>query len=304
MESINNINNNSKVFIVTGCSSGFGLSIVKKILDKKLRVAAFTRSKEDIESKIKEYYSKSNENNIDYQSSLLAIQVDIKNQQSVEKGVQEALKVFGRIDVVVNNAGYCQWGNAEEVSDKDHRDIFDVNYFSVINMVKSTLPILRKQKSGLILNVSSMVGHTPFVGVSSYVASKFALAGLTFTLAKEVEPFGIKVVLLSPGIFKTELGQNEQFRNLENPIADYYQTASLQQTYDHIKNFMQSSKGSPEKFGDFVVEIHQLYEQGKQLPSNFFVGSDAIDTVQKHFTGLLDEFNQWKDLCISTDDNN
>ncbi|KAM9994664.1 hypothetical protein ACTFIZ_007798 [Dictyostelium cf. discoideum] len=270
---------------------------------KELRVAAFTRSKEEIESKIKDYYSKCNENNIDFQSSLIAIQVDITNQQSVENGVQEVLKTFGRIDVVVNNAGYSQWGYTEEVSEKDHRDIFEVNYFSVLNIIKSTLPILRNQKSGLILNVSSMVGHTPFVGISSYVASKFALAGLTLTLAKEVEPLGIKVVLLSPGVFKTELCKNKKFKNLENTIQDYYRTGSLQQAYDHIDNFMESSKGDPDKFGDFVIEINKLYEQGKQLPSNFFVGSDAIDTVQKHLTALLDESNQWKDLCISTDKN-
>ncbi|KAN0027898.1 hypothetical protein ACTFIV_009724 [Dictyostelium citrinum] len=297
----NNNNNNSKVFIVTGTSTGLGLSIVKKILDKKFRVAAFTRSKEAVENQIRDYYLKSNENNIDYQSLLLAVQVDITNQQSVENGVQETLKTFGRIDVVVNNAGYCQWGNTEEVSDKDHRDIFEVNYFSVLNIIKSTLPILRKQRNGLILNVSSTVGHVPYSGISTYVSSKFALTGLTLTLAKEVEPFGIKVILLSPGSFKTDIGFKKQFKSLENPIEDYYQAASLEQTYGALEMFFNSAKGSSDKFGDLVIKIHQLYEQGKQLPSNFFIGSDAIDPVQKHLTGLLDELNQWKDLCISTD---
>ncbi|KAM9994665.1 hypothetical protein ACTFIZ_007799 [Dictyostelium cf. discoideum] len=296
------ITNNSKVFIVTGTSTGIGLSIVKKILDQKFRVVAFTRSKEVVENQVKDYYSKSNENNIDYQSSsLLAIQVDITNQQSVENGVQEALKTFGRIDVVVNNAGYSQWGNTEEVSDKDHRDIFEVNYFSVLNIIKSTLPILRNQKSGLILNVSSLIGHMPLAGFSSYVASKFALTGLTLTLAKEVEPLGIKVVLLSPGVFKTDITHKQQFKNLENPIQDYYKNSSLQQTFDSLKKYEDHAKGSSDKFGDLVIEINQLYEQGKQLPSNFFIGSDAVDHAQVHLTNLLNELNQWKDLCISTD---
>ncbi|KAN0015895.1 hypothetical protein ACTFIU_005844 [Dictyostelium citrinum] len=300
MEPIIN-NNNSKVFIVTGTSTGLGLSIVKKILDKKFRVAAFTRSKEVVENQIRDYYLKSNENNIDYQSLLLAVQVDITSQQSVEDGVQETLKTFGRIDVVVNNAGYSQWGNTEEVSDKDHRDIFEVNYFSVLNIIKATLPILRKQRNGLILNVSSLIGHVPYPGFSSYVASKFALTGLTLTLAKEVEPLGIKVILLSPGVFKTDITHKKQFKSLENPIEDYYQTASLEQTYDSFKKFEEQAKGSSDKFGDLVIEINQLYEQGKQLPSNFFIGSDSVGHAQVHLTGLLNELNQWKDLSISTD---
>ncbi|KAN0029500.1 hypothetical protein ACTA71_007629 [Dictyostelium dimigraforme] len=277
------------------------LSLAKEAFQKKLRVVAFTRSKEVVENQIKEYYSKSNENNIDYESTLLAIQVDITNPKSVENGVQETLKTFGRIDVVVNNAGYSQWGNTEEVSDKDHREIFEVNYFSVLNIIKSTLPILRKQKSGLILNVSSLIGHIPYPGFSSYVATKYALTGLTLTLAKEVEPLGIKVVLLSPGMFKTDITFKKQFKGLENPIQDYYPNGSLEQTFGSFEKYLNIAKGSSDKFGDLVLEINQLHEQGEKLPSNLFIGSDATGHAQTHLTGLLDELNQWKDLSISTD---
>ncbi|KAK5583505.1 hypothetical protein RB653_005101 [Dictyostelium firmibasis] len=297
MDSIENI---KKVFIVTGTSTGLGLSFVKKILDNDFRVAAFTRSKEAVENQIKEYYS-NNVKGIDFENSLLAIQVDITNQQSVENGVKETLKVFGRVDVVINNAGYSQWGNGEEVSEKDHRDIFNINYFSVLNVLKSTLPILRKQRNGLILNVSSLVGHVPYQGLSSYVASKYALTGLTLSIANEVEPLGIKVICLSPGVFNTDIGNKKQFKALENPIEDYYQTVSLQQTFDSFDKYASLAKGSSDKFGDVILKINQLYEQGEKLPSNFFIGSDSVEHAQKHLTSLLDELNQWKELSISTD---
>ncbi|KAN0021627.1 hypothetical protein ACTFIU_003771 [Dictyostelium citrinum] len=296
-----NTNNNSKVFIVTGTSTGLGFSIVKKILDKKFRVVAFTRSKETLENKIKEYYSKSNINGIDFKSNLLAIQVDITNQESVEDGIQKTLKVFGRIDVVINNAGFNQWGNAEEVSDKNHREIFEVNYFSVMNVLRSTLPILRKQRNGLILNVSSLIGYLPFPGFSTYVASKFALTGLTLSIAKEVEHLGINVVCLLPGTYKTEIGENKQFKALQTPIEDYYPNGSLQQTYDLYDKYGDFAKGSSDKFADAVLEINQHHDQGKKLPASLFLGSDSVQGAEHYFTNLLDQIKEWKDLCNSTD---
>ncbi|KAN0026727.1 hypothetical protein ACTFIV_007717 [Dictyostelium citrinum] len=301
MEPTNNIK--ERVFIVTGTSSGLGLSVVKKLLDNNFKVVAFTRSKLKVENEIKNYYENNNEkNNIGYLDSFLVVQVDITDQNSVELGVKETIEKFGHFDVVINNAGHSQAGNVEETSDEEARSIFDVNYFSLLNMIRATTPHLRKQKSGLILNVSSILGHAPSGGFSSYVASKYAVTGLTFSLRLELAPFNVKVVLLSPGAFKTDITNRDKFKFSKNTIADYYPNSTSEATFDNIlKQFECNSKGSPDKFGEAILKVNEIHQQGKELPRNIFFGSDAILGSQIFSKLLLDEVTEWKELSLSTD---
>ncbi|KAN0039775.1 hypothetical protein ACTA71_007011 [Dictyostelium dimigraforme] len=292
--------NTDRVFIVSGTSTGLGLSIVKKLLDNNYKVAAFTRSKETVENEIKKYYE-NKEKNIDYLNTLLAVQVDITNEESVKSGVKETINKFGHFDVVINNAGYGQWGNIEETNDKEARAVFDVNFFAVVNIVRSTTPYLRKQKSGLILNVSSILGHTPRGGMSSYVASKYAVTGLTLSLQQELAPFNIKVVLLSPGGFRTDITNKEKFRVVENPIADYYLNSTLQHTSEAFFDLINYSKGDPNKFANAIIELDQIHQQCNKLPSNIFFGSDCFEDCTSFYKSLIDESNEWKELCFSTD---
>ncbi|KAM9976068.1 hypothetical protein ACTFIR_009909 [Dictyostelium discoideum] len=295
------IDNNDRVFLVSGTSTGLGLSIVKKLLDNNYKVAAFTRSKLIVENEIKKYYENNNEKNIDYLNSLLAVQVDITNEESVENGVKETVNKFGHFDVVINNAGYGQWGNIEETSDKEARTIFDVNYFAILNIVRSTTPYLRKQKSGLILNVSSILGHTPKGGFSSYVASKYAVTGLTLSLEQELAPFNIKVVLLSPGGFRTDITNKEKFKLIENPIPEYYPNSAPQNSLEAFSDFVNTSNGDPNKFANAIFKLDLIHQQGNKLPSNIFFGSDALEGSNHFFKLLIDESNQWKELALSTD---
>ncbi|EAL71564.1 hypothetical protein DDB_G0271748 [Dictyostelium discoideum AX4] len=289
MEPINNID---RVFLVSGTSTGLGLSIVKRLLDNNYKVAAFTRSKLIVENEIKKYYENNNEKNIDYLNSLLAVQVDITNEESVENGVKETVNKFGHFDVVINNAGYGQM---------EARAIFDVNYFAILNIVRSTTPYLRKQKSGLILNVSSIVGHLPKGSISSYVASKYAVTGLTLSLEQELAPFNIKVVLLSPGGFRTIITNKEKFKLVENPIPEYYPNSTPQNSLEAFIGLMNTSNGDPNKFANAILKLDLIHQQGNKLPSNIFFGSDALEGSSHFFKSLIDESNQWKELALSTD---
>ncbi|KAN0025213.1 hypothetical protein ACTFIU_003472 [Dictyostelium citrinum] len=295
--------NTDKVFIVSGTSTGLGLSIVKKLLDNKFKVSAFTRSKSTVENEIKKYYEidSANESKIDLFKSLLVVQVDITNEESVEEGVKETIKTFGHIDVVINNAGYSQLGNVEETSDKEARAIFDVNYFAVLNIIRSTVPHLRKQRSGLIINISSILGHRPRGKTSSYSASKYAVTGLTLSLQQELEPFNVKVLLLSPGGFKTDITNKEKFKVIENPIDEYHPNQSIDNTLNDFLTLAQNIKGSPDKFANAIVKIIDLYHQDTPLPTNLFFGSDAVHASKLHFNSLLDDINQWNEFSISTD---
>ncbi|KAM9972905.1 hypothetical protein ACTFIR_012275 [Dictyostelium discoideum] len=296
---VNQKENTDKVFLVSGTSTGLGLSIVKKLLDNKFKVSAFTRSKSTVENEIKKYYE--TENQIDLLKSLLVVQVDITNEESVEEGVKETIKTFGHIDVVINNAGYSQLGNVEETSDKEARAIFDVNYFAVLNIVRSTIPHLRKQRSGLILNISSILGHRPRGKTSSYSASKYAVTGLTLSLQQELAPFNVKVLLLSPGGFRTDIANKEKFKVVENPIDEYHPSSSIDNSLKDFLKLAETTKGSPDKFANAIVKIFELYQQDKPLPTNLFFGSDAIQASKLHFNSLLDDINQWNELSISTD---
>ncbi|KAM9971357.1 hypothetical protein ACTFIW_011334 [Dictyostelium discoideum] len=296
---VNQKENTDKVFLVSGTSTGLGLSIVKKLLDNKFKVSAFTRSKSTVENEIKKYYE--TENQIDLLKSLLVVQVDITNEESVEEGVKETIKTFGHIDVVINNAGYSQLGNVEETSDKEARAIFDVNYFAVLNIVRSTIPHLRKQRSGLILNISSILGHRPRGKTSSYSASKYAVTGLTLSLQQELAPFNVKVLLLSPGGFRTDIANKEKFKVVENPIDEYHPSSSIDNSLKDFLKLAETTKGSPDKFANAIVKIFELYQQDKPLPTNLFFGSDAIQASKLHFNSLLDDINQWNEFSISTD---
>src|SRR5688572_14506121 len=202
---------NKKTWFVTGASKGLGLSLVKQLLSQGYQVAATSRSLNDLNKAV-------GENNPDF----LPLTVDLKTEASVEKAVNAAVDRFGKIDVVVNNAGYGQAGSLEELSDRESRDNFDINVFGVLNVIRSVMPHLRKQGFGHILNISSIAGFTAgFPGFGIYCATKFALEGLSESLATEAKAFGIKVTLVEPGYFRTSFLTADSLRVPANEIAAY-----------------------------------------------------------------------------------
>jgi len=183
----------SRVWLITGCSTGFGRVIAEQALAQGDQVIATARKIEQI----KDLEQK-------YPQTAKALTLDVTHKAGIENAVQESLKAFGRIDVLVNNAGYGLTGSIEEVSDKEIRDQFETNVFGLLNVTRAVLPILRKQRSGHILNISSLAGRLGIPTMGIYNGSKFALEGISESLAGELKPFGIKVTIIEPGGFATD----------------------------------------------------------------------------------------------------
>ncbi|KAK5575013.1 hypothetical protein RB653_010268 [Dictyostelium firmibasis] len=278
---------NSKIWFVTGTSSGIGLSLVKKLLINGYKVSALTRKPEELEKQVKEI-----NNHVD---NLLITKTDITNDQSVKNAVEKTIEKFGKIDVVINNAGYGLIGSLEEVSDEEVRAIYDVNVFGVINILRNTTPHLRKQRSGIIINVSSVLGWYSMANYYAYCSTKHAVNAITFSAQKELKPFGVKVILASPGGFRTNfvVGETTNFQ-IPKSLLDEYKTNELIQIFN---KYSPNSKGDPEKAADVLIKLTNLNE----VPDNLFMGSDSLEQSKLHLEAHLKENEKWAQLSVSSD---
>ena len=183
-----------KVWLVTGASKGLGLSLVQKLLNQNFKVIATSRNVESLISVI------GNES-----ENFLPIQLDFTSDPEVKLSIIKSIEYFGKIDFVVNNAGYGQIGTLEELSDAEVKENFNINVFGSINIIRNIMPYMRNQKSGHIFNIASIGGYFgAFAGWGVYCATKFAVVGFTEALAEEVKDFGIKATVVYPGYFKTD----------------------------------------------------------------------------------------------------
>lgn len=275
---------NNKVWLVTGASKGLGLALVKKLLSEGYKVAATSRNLSDLNKAV------------DANSEqFLPLVVNLTNEDSVQEAVELAVKTFGKIDVVVNNAGYGLLGGIEELTDHEARDNFEVNVFGSLNVIRKALPYLRAQKSGHILNVSSIGGFTgAFAGGGIYCATKFAVNGFSETLSAEVAPFGIKVTIVQPGYFRTNFLSAGSLAVPQNQIADYQNVRDTVNFHQHDMN--QQQAGDPEKAAEAMISI----TNEANPPLNLFLGEDAYGLVEKKLAFVQNELTTWKDLTLST----
>src|SRR5450432_437537 len=185
--------NTSKVWYVTGASQGLGLTLVKKLLESGYRVAATSRDAHTLSQAVGLIDS----------DRFLPLAVDLNNLDGIDESIQQTLVTFGRIDVVVNNAGYGMAGTVEEITEQDIRNIFNVNVLATINVVKAVLPFMRQQRSGYIINIGSVAGFVGAPGWTVYSATKAAVAAFSEVIAQDVKDFGIKVTVVEPSCFRT-----------------------------------------------------------------------------------------------------
>ena len=275
---------NNKVWFVTGASKGLGLALVKRLLNEGYKVAATSRNLSDLNKAVDAH-----------NGQFLPLAVNLTNEDSVQEAVELAVKTFGKIDVVVNNAGYGLLGGIEELTDREARDNFEINVFGSLNVIRKALPYLRAQKSGHILNVSSIGGFTgAFAGGGIYCATKFAVNGFSETLSAEVAPFGIKVTIVQPGYFRTNFLSAGSLAVPQNQIADYQ---NVRDTVNFHQNDMDKQQaGDPEKAAAAMISI----TNEANPPLNLFLGEDAYGLVEKKLAFVQNELEAWKDLTLST----
>lgn len=268
-----------KIWFITGASKGFGLSLVRQLLEQGQRVAATSRNLEQLIKAV----------GID-SPSFLPLQVDLANEWSVKAAVEKTIDNFQRIDVVINNAGYGIGGSIEELSDKESRDSFDINVFGTLNVVRHVMPVMRNQRSGHIFNVSSIAGFAATTGWAMYAATKFSVVGLTEVLAEDVKEFGVKVTLVAPGAFRTSFLTKESLVLPECPIKDYHEVRASHEKYLQMDG---QQAGDPEKAAAAIIQT----AENPEPPLYLLLGEDAYNRAMRKLDFLRDEFQLGEELA-------
>jgi NAD(P)-dependent dehydrogenase (short-subunit alcohol dehydrogenase family) len=276
--------NTKKVWLVTGASKGLGLSLVKKLLKEGFRVIATSRNKYTLIQELG-----------DVSDLFLPIEVNLSDNEDVKNAIATSIAHFGKLDVIVNNAGFGQIGTLEELTDEEARSSFDINVFGSLNIIRNAMPYLRQHKSGHIFNIASIGGFSGgFAGWGIYCATKFAVAGLTESLAEEVKGFGIKATVVYPGYFRTDFLAKGSVQTPQHTIAAYEAARQSEQT--HLNDIDGHQPNDPDKAADALIAI----SQSENPPVHLFLGRDAYDIVYKKIDILTNDVEQWKSYTLST----
>src|ERR1700754_2858791 len=250
------------VWFITGASRGFGAEIVEKCLAAGHQVVATARNPKSILERFP-----------DAGDQLVAVAVDVTDEAQIAAAVDAGLGAFGRIDVVVNNAGRGLLGAVEEASDAAARAVYDANVFGSLNVIRAVLPTLRAQRSGHIINLSSIGGFASAAGWGIYCSTKFAVEGISEALHQEVAPLGIHVTIVEPGYFRTDFLDASSLETEANIIADYADTAGP--TRAHATDVNHNQPGDPAKAAAAIVDLASAL----QPPLRIQLGRDSFDAV-------------------------
>jgi NAD(P)-dependent dehydrogenase (short-subunit alcohol dehydrogenase family) len=273
----------AKVWLVTGSARGLGRTIVEAALAAGEQVVATARNPRDLGDLVERYGEQ-----------VRAIALDVTDSVAARAAVAATLDAFGRLDVVVNNAGFGHLAPFEQAGEDDFRAQIDTNFYGVVNVTRAALPVLRKQRSGHIIQISSVGGRVGIAGLSAYQSAKWAVGGFTEVLSQEVAPLGIKVTALEPGGMKTGWG-DEARGALPELLEDYAPSvgAIVELLGQHVGN----ETSDPEKVAQVVLKL--AYHA--QPPAHLLLGSDAL-----HFLGEADKARNasaaaWRDVSLATD---
>ena len=273
----------NKTWFITGTSRGFGREWTIAALERGDRVAATARKLETLEDLVAKYGDR-----------LLPIALDVRNKADVTVAVDRAHEHFGRLDVIVNNAGYGLFGMLEEVSEQEARDQLETNVFGAIWVTQAALPHLRAQKSGHILQISSIAGITAFPSLGLYNASKWALEGFSQSLAAEVAAFGIRVTLIEPGGFDTDWGGASAVR--ATPIAAY---SELHKRIAEVRKHPSSKQGDPNATATAIFKV----VDADKPPLRLFLGATPLALAKADYSKRLAEWEAWSEVSQAAQGN-
>lgn len=273
------MNTEKKVWFITGVSRGLGKVIAEQVLKRGDLVIGTTRDgKSNIEAA---------------EGTFHVLALDVTDKMQVVTAVRKAQQIFGRIDVLVNNAGYGLFGVVEEINQAEAKEMFETNFFGAVSVMQSMLSVMREQGSGHILNISSVGGLAGFAGWGLYSASKFALEGLSESLAMEVKPFGINVTIVEPGTFKTDFLTQQSLK--VTPVSDDY--PEMQEVAKNWSKMNGTQSGDPEKAAEVLFNL----TREEQPPLRLVLGSDALEIINKKVEDLTDELKRYASISRSTD---
>jgi NAD(P)-dependent dehydrogenase (short-subunit alcohol dehydrogenase family) len=271
------------VWLITGCSTGFGRALADAVLKKGCRAVVTARAP----ATIRDFAER-------YPEQALIEALDVTDSAQIETVVRSAEARFGAIDVLVNNAGYGYLAAVEEGEDGEVRAMFETNFFGIVALTKAVLPGMRSRRKGHIVNISSIGGLIGFAGSGYYNATKFAVEGLSEALAKEVAPLGIRVTLVEPGPFRTDWA-GRSLRTPKSGIEDYASTAGARRAM--ISNYSGTQPGDPARAASAIIGA----VEAANPPLHLLLGRMASDAIKGELRDFTREIENWRSVSLSAD---
>ena len=277
------MNRDNPVWLITGCSTGFGRELAKLVLERGWRAVVTARDP----SKLADLAE-------GHEDRALVLQLDVTERKQIADVVAKSQKHFGRIDALVNNAGYGYLAAIEEGEDDAVRAMFETNVFGLVDMTKAVLPIMRAQKSGLIVNISSIGGITSFAATGYYHGTKYAVEGISESLAIEVKPLGIDVLVVEPGPFRTNWA-GPSIKQSATRIDDYAGTAGERRKQTEARSGNQA--GDPVRAAQAIIDA----ALSDTPPLRLLLGKAALELARKKVTSLTNDFDAWEKTTVGAD---
>ncbi|AFH62583.1 oxidoreductase [Paenibacillus caseinilyticus] len=272
------------VWFITGASRGIGLELVQAALQAGHQVAATVRSKPEQLASL-----------LGHPANLLVTVLDVTDEDQAKEAAEEAVRHFGRIDVLVNNAGYGLLSAVEEATDAEVKHNYEVNVFGSLNVIRAVLPQMRKQRSGHVINLSSVGGLTGLAGWGLYCSTKFAVEGITEAMARELAPLGIHTTAVEPGFFRTDFLDASSLIRSGNVIEDYAETVGEMRNFATQVNKKQP--GDPKKLAQAILTLAGSEHPPVHLP----LGKDTLAYYKEKKDRMDSEIEQWYDVITGTD---
>src|SRR5229473_1807688 len=272
-----------KVWFVTGSASGLGRSIAEAVLASGDRLVATARDPHRLEDLVEKYGAQ-----------VRTAPLDVADEAAAKAAVQVAVAAFGRLDVVVNNAGYGDFSPFEQLSSERFKAVIDTNFYGVVHVTRAVLPIMRKQKSGCILQISSVGGRLARPGSTGYHAAKWAVGGFIESLAQEAAPFGVKVCALEPGGMRTNWGVRA---NKETPALLPEYEPSVGAVIKALESYWGNEVSAPAKVAQLILRL----ADSDHLPAHLLIGSDAVEFAAQAEVTRAHEAERWREVSVSTD---
>jgi NAD(P)-dependent dehydrogenase (short-subunit alcohol dehydrogenase family) len=273
----------SKVWLVTGSASGLGRNIAEAVLASGDRLVATARDPRRLEDLVEKYGDQ-------VRTALL----DVADEAAAYGAVQVAVDAFGRLDVVVNNAGYGDVAPFEQLSSERFKAVVDTNFYGVVYVTRAALPIMRKQRSGCILQISSVGGRLALPGSTAYHAAKWAVGGFTESLAQELAPFGVKVCALEPGGMRTNWGARAH-ADMPELLPDY--EPSVGTIVKRLESHWGHENSDPARVAQVVLRL----ASSDHLPAHLLLGSDAVQYAGQAEAARAADRDRWREISVSTD---